>query len=283
MARYNRRRRANLGVKLQAKRAFFPRRKGKTSIKKARRMRKHSIASPASYTTTIELLSTSNVNVNVNHPNNPNTAAAYTVYNVVPSLIEDLEARSVIYSKFKITKVTYMFKRATPAAHLSGVNYASIIGGDYHVAFPNTFNRVLPEPTNTNAGAIAKWSAQQTGAKKIFINTGSWKKSVRPYLTERLEFAGPSGYTPGPSVEVQRNRKMPWLDLESDLKDNLSLAQLVVMTMPVSVLTTIPTGSGGAGSNGMTIPEAQNTQTWDVTAKVTYMVKGRFLSKAALG
>lgn len=282
MARYKiKRRGANLNVGLQAKRRSF-RRRGKTAMKKARRMlrRKPTIATPVSYTTRVQLVTTNGTSVNVNNPANPVNAVSYSIYNIRPNAIADLTARSVIYSKFKITKIKYHFKRVSPNKNIAGINYMTIgPQADYHAAFPNTFNRLLPQPTETNAQAIAYWAAQQTHSKKINITTGNWSKSVQPYVVENTTLQGPSGVTLGADVQVQRNRKMPWLDLNSDLLDNMSLGQLVLVLAPTQVLTSFPLGTGGAGANGMSQAQAQSLATWDCYADVTYMVKGRFLDR----
>ena len=275
------RRGANLGGRYKNRRTRF---RGKTAMKKARRMmrrRRTTVASPQAYTTRIQLLSTSGTNVNVNHPAAPIKSVNYSIYNIACNAIDDLTARSTIYSKFKITKIKYHFKRTVPTRLVAGINTMSITDpGDFHMCFPNTFNRLLPTPTESNANAIMSWAQQQTKAKKWYAQTESFTKSVAPLVVENSTYQGPSGITSGADIEVTKNRKMPWLDLNSDLLDNLSLGQLVCCIAPSQVLTTIPTGSGAAGSNGMTVNEAKQNMTWDVTAEVTYMVKGRFLDKA---
>lgn len=275
---YMKKRGANLGGRYRNRR---PRYRGKTAMKKARRMlrRKTTIASPQSYTTRLELVSTQDANVNVNHPTTPVKTCQYSIYNIACNAINDLTARSAIYSKFKITKIKYHFKRVVPTKQVAGINYMSIDGSDFHIAFPNTFNRLLPTPTETNVNAMMNWAQQQTNSKKFFASTDSFTKSVRPLIVENSTYQGPSGISGGADVEVSKNKKMPWLDLNSDLLDNLSLGQLVVVMAPSTVLTTIPTGTGAANTNGMSKDEAKNNMSWDVSATVTYMVKGRFLDK----
>ena len=279
-ARYMRKKKANMGVKFTSRARY--RRRGKTSYKKARRMlrRMPTIASPVRYTTRINLPSTSQDSINVNNLTNE-TGISYNVYNIVPAQIDDLTARSILYSKFKITKIKYIFKRTVPMKQTAGVNYMSIkFSGDYHVAFPNTFNRLLPEATSTNADALLKWGQQQTNSKKFNLSTMTFTKSVAPLVVENTTYQGPSGVTLGADVQVTRNRKMPWLDLNSDLLDNMSLGQLVIMNAPTDVLTTFPLGTGGSGSNGMNAFQAKECAQWDCFADVTYMVKGRFLDRA---
>lgn len=282
MARYRKikRRGANLGVNLSARRRSF-RKRGKTTMKKARRMMKRvpTTSTPIKYTVKLQLFSTSSNNVNVNNPAVPRQDVVYTIYNIKANDIQDLTTRSVIYSKFKITGIKYHFKRVVPNNNIAGINYCSISPGDYHVMFPNTFNRLLPTPTDTNANALMNWGLQQTNSKKFGLNSSRFSKSVAPLIIENTTYQGPSGITAGPDVQVTRNRKMPWLDLNSDLLDSISLGQLVVMKAPVDLLTSFPTGTGGAGSNGMTPSQAKQLCSWDVTADVTYMVKGRFLDK----
>lgn len=239
-----------------------------------------SLASPVKYTTRLNLAPTNISNVNVNNPASESFAPAYSIYNINPSEIEDLTARSVIYSKFKITKIKYIFKRTVPTKVLAGINYMSIGTSNNHVAFPNTFNRLLPTPTDSNAAAVMTWAEQQTGSKKFNLATQNWTKSVPPLVVENTTYQGPSNTSLGADVQVTRNRKMPWLDLNSDLLDNMSLGQLVVTMAPTFLLTSFPLGTSGTGSNGMNEARAKECAQWDVYADVTYMVKGRFLDRA---
>lgn len=237
------------------------------------------LATPVKFTTRLNLFTTTQASINVNNPATPSSSVAYSIYNVKANDIDDLTARSAIYSKFKITKIKYHFKRTVPTRSVAGINYMTIDQDDYHIAFPNTFNRLLPQPTESNAIALMKWGLQQTNAKKFNLNTQNFTKTVAPLIVENTTYQGPSGVTLGADVQVTRNRKMPWLDLNSDLLDNMSLGQLVVMMAPTTVLTTFPLGTGGTGANGMNEAQAKDCASWDVYADVTYMVKGRFLDR----
>ena len=247
----------------------------------AKRMKKTpTIATPQKYTTRIVLPSTNVNNINVNNPAAPDNSPVYSVYNIKANKIDDLTARSVIYSKFKIVKIKYNFKKIVPMGTIQGIGYAECSPADYDVVFPNTFNRLLPTPTNTNATAIINWACQQTNSKKLTIGAANFSKSVRPLMIEETTMEGPSGTTNSASVLIKKNVKMPWLDINNDLLDNVSLGQLVLVSAPKSVLTTIPLGTGGAGSNGLSTAQVRACFSWDVSADVTYMVKGRYLDKS---
>ena len=279
------RRGADLGGMGYGRRTFKTR--SKAAYKKGRRMAMKkrrgapSVASPQKYTTRINLYSTSDNNIDVNNSAAPSQAIFYTVYNIKANAIEDLTARSLIYNKFKIVKIKYNFTRTVPAKIMQGINYATVRDPcDFDVCFANTFNRLLPTPTESNQQAIQSWAMQQTGSKKLTIGAGNFSKSVRPLMIEEVTMEGPSGTTNSASVAVKKNVKMPWLDLNNDLLDNISLGQLVYVAAPKQVLTSIPLGTGGEGSNGMSEKQVQNCFVWDVTADVTYMVKGRYLDKS---
>lgn len=189
--------------------------------------------------------------LNVNHPAAPNTAITLDTYNVNANLIEELVERSAIYSKFKINSVKYTFvrdgsyKNSQQIASVSynGQNASANVWG---YVFPNTYNRLMPTITGTNGEAIIKWCMQQTGAKRFSVGTGKITKKVLAKMTLNQDYQGPSGVAAGASVIVNRHVKCPWLDLNNDLLDNLSLAQCVIAMPAIDVVTTGVLSTGAA-------------------------------------
>lgn len=208
--------------------------------------------------------------------------ATWDNYVVVPGQIKELVARVGIYQKFKILKVEYQFKRdiSKLSQFIAGHKFRGISA--HMIAFPNTFNNLVPEITAANQDAVYNWAMQQTKAKKIPIGSNFWKKTVRPLLIENTEYAGPSGVADGGVAIVAKNVKYPWLDLENDLLDNVSCAQMKIFTpiQEVNTLLALRDPADATQLPGVTIDDIQQMLSYRVYCKVTFAIKGRFLSRA---
>lgn len=273
-----RRRTANFAFP-RARPAAGRRRRLMMNKKKLRRISRRVNTGTAVHGRTRIDLGFTNLVVNVNHPANRVEQTDWSVFNINANKIDELTERSVIYSKFRIRDIKYIFVRdmiKTPQC-ISTAEYSS---GPYSYCFPNTYNRLLPSAPSLATGtqATQHWCQQQTGVKCIPINKTRFTMKVKPKMTLNEDYQGPSGTTAGASVVVNRHVNCPWLDLNNDLLDNLSLGQLVFWGPPVTVTTTIPvaTTAGALGPNSTDLHDMFN---YRVYAMVSYSVKGRWLDK----
>lgn len=222
--------------------------------------------------------------ININHPANPNNVPVYEVLNVVPGSIEELAARTVIYSKFKIRSVKYTLVRDNNPATSQQLATYSYAGGSncgaYGYMFPNTYNRLLPTINGTNGQAILDWCSQQTGSKRFPVTQNKVTKKCTPKMTLNSEYQGPSGLAAGASVIINRNVKCPWLDLNNDLLDNISLGQVVICQPAIDVVTTGVLTTGAAA--GLQTQDVQEMFRWRIYCDIGYSVKGRWLDKSTV-
>ena len=219
--------------------------------------------------------------VNINNPGTPTTTPFWATYNVKPSQLEELTSRSVIYSKFRIRSVEYTFKRdkITNPQCIATAEYSQ---ANWAYAFPNQFNRLLPVTTSTNTTAICNWLEQQTGRKRIAISKDSFVMKIKKVkMIENTDYQGPSGVAAGASAVVNKQTACPWLDMNSDLTDDLSLGQVHFFQPPMAVTTTMALATA-AGGVGPTIQDIINMFNYKVTARVHFSVKGRWLDKAVI-
>lgn len=224
-------------------------------------------------------LGVTNLTVNVNHPDPRNDDTRWDVFNINAGRIDELTERSVIYSKFRIRDIKYVFVRdmiRTPQC-ISTAEYSS---GPYSYVFPNTYNRLLPSAPSLATGTqgTQRWCQQQTGVKCIPINKTRFTIKVKPKMTLNEDYQGPSGVAAGASVVVNRHVTCPWLDLNNDLLDNLSLGQIVYWGPPVGVTTMVPI-TNTPGEPGPNPRDIQDMFNYRVYAMVSYSVKGRWLDK----
>ena len=262
--------------------ARFIKRRPLKNKKKLRRIARKANTGTAVHGSSRILLDTFIPLINVNHPANPDNSIKFQIYSVVPSKIDELTSRTVIYSKFRIRYVKYTLVRdGNPKFSQQLASYSFAGGantGMYGYMFPNTFNRLLPTITGTNSEAILNWCMQQTGAKRFTVHTQKISKKIPPKLTINDEYQGPSSGLPGASVIINRNVKCPWLDLNNDLLDNISLGQMVIAQPAVDVATTaaLSTATGAAGLSALDVQEFFR---YRVYADVGYSVKGRWLDR----
>lgn len=274
-----RRRTANMASPRPAR---FVKRRFLKNKKKLRRIARRVNTGTAVHGNSRILIGTFVPTVNVNHPAAPDLACTYEVINVLPARIEELTARTVIYSKFRIRSVKYTIVRDNNPSTSQQLATFGFAGGAntsaFGYMFPNTFNRLLPTTTGSNANGILTWAMQQTGVKRYTVMANKVTKKVSPKLTINDEYQGPSGLAAGSSVIVNRNVMCPWLDLNNDLLDNISLAQLVVVQPAIDVVTTNVLSTGAAA--GLNLDDVREMFRWRIYADVGYSVKGRWLDKA---
>ena len=230
------------------------------------------------------ILGTFTPTVNINHPANPNNVPVYEILNVTPGRIEELTARTVIYSKFRIRTVKYTLVRDNnPATSRQLATYSYAGGancGAYGFLVPNTFNRLLPPINDTNGQAILDWCSQQTASKRFPVTANKVTKKVLPKMTINDEYQGPSGLAAGSSCIINRNVKCPWLDLNNDLLDSISLGQVVLVQPAIDVVTTNALSTGAAA--GLQTQDITEMFRWRIYCDIGYSVKGRWLDKTVV-
>ena len=262
--------------------ARYIKRRPMRNKKKLRRIARKVNTGTAVHGSSRILLNTYTPTLNVNHPAAPDFNPQFQVFNIVPSKIDELTSRTVIYSKFRIRYIKYTLVRdSNPKTSQMIASYSYGGGantGTYGYMFPNTFNRLLPTITQTNAQAILDWSMQQTGAKRFSVHAQKMSIKVPPKMTINDEYQGPSGNFPGASVIINRNVKCPWLDLNNDLLDNISLGQLVVVQPAIDVATTAALITT-TGLPGLSAADVQDFFRYRVYADIGYSVKGRWLDR----
>lgn len=254
------------------------------NAKKAKRtMRKKPHMGTAVHGRARILIGTITPTLNVNNPGTVVSEGVWTSLNVIPSRIEELSVRAAIYSKFKIRKTVYHFVRDNNPNRSDEIVNIAVTGnantGAFSTyAFRNTFNRLLPSVTSGNTPAIVKWLDQQSGVKRIGPNVNRFSIAVPGKVTRVENLAGPSQVTPGATVDVNREMKCPWLDLENDLTDDMSLCQLSFFQRALDVNTNNAL-STTAGQPGLSLTNLQDMFRWRVYADVSYSCKGKFLDR----
>lgn len=221
--------------------------------------------------------------LNINNPATVNTEGQWTTLNVIPSKIEELSVRAAIYSKFKVRKTVYHFVRDNNPNRSDEVVNIAVTGnattGAYSTyVMKNTFNRLIPSVTGTNTGAICQWLDQQSQTKRIGPNVNRFSVAVTGKVVRVENLAGPSNQTPGATVDINRELKCPWLDLENDLTDEMSLCQISLFLRPIDVCTNNAL-STTAGTPGLSANNLQDMFRWRVYADVSYSCKGKFLDR----
>lgn len=218
--------------------------------------------------------------MNVNHPAAPITVGNWNTVNCVPGNIRELGARQAIYQKFRIQKIKYIFERekAKIPQAIASLNYE---GANYAIGFPDQYNALMPTATSTNSNAIINWGMQQPRKKIIKVDQDRFSMTVVPRVINTLEFENPATNTAPPVSTVRIQKKMPWMDLSSDLLDTLSLGQVQLFFPPMNVQTQAAV-STAANTPGLTTTDIQQMYRYNVKANVTWQVKQRFIARDLL-
>jgi len=205
----------------------------------------------------------------------------FVAITVDPQRIIELNARSGLYSMFRVLACKYIFKKRilTPLPTPIWSEKFSVI--DYGVVFPNTSKQELPvvpsEESNKFAIQRQAWSYQQTRSKKFDIKAKKIIKPVRNQMMKRVDYAL-IGEDTDQQMTVPGGR--PWFELSTELPDDLSFCESVVFLPDVDFEAT----SDKKADHECRMPNVptflfKDRCQWDVYAYVTWQVKGRFLNK----
>nr|WPR18706.1 MAG: hypothetical protein [Skomarfal virus 51] len=275
MPRFFKKARANFGM--PKRRGVFRRRKIAKKTRKMMKKKRSPTTGAAVHETTMINLGFIQPGFNINHPAAPVTTGTWSTVNCVPGNIRELGARQAIYQKFKIQKIKYIFEREK-AKVPQAIASISFEGGNYACAFPDQYNALMPSPNSTNTTAIVNWAMQQPRKKIIKVDQDRFSMTVVPRVINSLEFENPSTTTAPPVSVVRVQKKMPWMDLSSDLLDTLSLGQVQLFFPAINVMTQNAL-STAASTPGLNTSDIQQMYRYNIKAAVTWTVKQRFIAR----